>query len=546
MNFFKRLVRIRFILSVCRKYRLAEFLPTAYRRWRILLILVAPFSRPCDKKLSEGERLRLALMTLGPIFIKFGQLLSTRRDLLPLEISDALAQLQDKVDPFCGNRAIEITETALKESIDSVFAEFDSTPLASASVAQVHTATLLSGEKVVVKVLRPGIRKVIESDLSLMTGMAQWLERHIPASHRFKPVEVVDDYQQTILNELDLRREAANTMELKRNWKDSKLLYVPDIYWDYCHREVLVMERIHGIPISDIEALKAAGTNMQTLSERGVEIFFTQVFRDSYFHADMHPGNIFVDITDPEQPRYIAIDCGIMGTLTQRDKRYLAENFLAFFNRDYRMIAKLHIESGWIPAGTSEAEFEGAIRTVCEPIFGKPLSEISFGHFLLNLFQTARQFDMAVQPQLVLLQKTLLYIEGLGRQLYPELDLWKTAKPYLEDWLKERMGPAALFEEVKRRAPFWREKLPEIPDLVYQALNTDIQQKQQLQEQIDLLQQQLKNQGKHNNKIIYAITGMASLITGVILEVGLQDTGLVDTLLIINGLGFLLAGLRNS
>jgi len=544
MNFFKRLFRIRKILVVCRQYRLAEFLPDSFRYWRLLLIFIAPFSKPCSSTIPEGVRLKMALTILGPIFIKFGQLLSTRRDLLPQEISDALAQLQDQVEPFCGKQAIQIAENALGESIDTVFCDFDATPLASASVAQVHTAKLQSGEEVVVKILRPEIKKIILADLDVMAGLANWLEQHFTASHRFKPVELVNDYQTTILNELDLRREAANTMELNRNWKDSKLLYVPQIYWDYCHQEILVIERIHGIPISDIEALKAAGTNMKTLSERGVEIFFTQVFRDSFFHADMHPGNIFVDVTDPEQPQYIAIDCGIMGTLTSQDQRYLAENFLAFFNRDYQMVAQLHIESGWIPAGTPEAEFEAAIRTVCEPIFGKPLSEISFGHFLMNLFQTARQFDMPVQPQLVLLQKTLLYVEGLGRQLYPELDLWQTAKPFLEDWLKERMSPATLISELKQRAPFWREKLPELPDLVYKALKTDSHKQQLLENQVSLLKKQLKQQKSHQKQLIYAVFGTACLVTGVILYSLSTKLGIINSGLILTGSGFLLSSIR--
>ncbi|RLA01960.1 MAG: ubiquinone biosynthesis regulatory protein kinase UbiB, partial [Gammaproteobacteria bacterium] len=540
------LFRLRQILAVCRRYRLTEFLPGSFRYSGLLLILIAPFSRPCSKKLSEGERLRKALITLGPIFIKFGQLLSTRRDLLPDAISDALAQLQDQVDPFCGDKAQSIVEDALAESIETVFSDFDTTPLASASVAQVHTATLASGEDVVVKILRPNIRKIIDSDLSLMAGIANWLERHFKASHRFKPMELVNDYQSTILNELDLRREAANTMELHRNWEDSDLLYVPNVYWDYCHKEILVMERIYGVPISDIAALKEAGTNMKTLSERGVEIFFTQVFRDSFFHADMHPGNIFVDISDPEQPQYIAIDCGIMGTLTAQDQRYLAENFLAFFNRDYQMVAKLHIESGWIPSGTPEADFEAAIRTVCEPIFGKPLSEISFGHFLMNLFQTARKFNMPVQPQLVLLQKTLLYVEGLGRQLYPQLDLWQTAKPFLENWLEDRMSPSTLLAEMKRRAPFWREKLPEIPDLLYQTLKNDGHKQRLLEQQVDLLQQQIKKQNSQHRKIIYSISGAVCLITGTLLYSRLGHFQIIDSSLIFVGLGLILASYRKA
>ena len=542
MSLFKQLFRLRKILAVCRKFRLTEFLPDSFRYWQILLFFVAPFSLPCSKTLAKGERLRLALTCLGPIFIKFGQLLSTRRDLLPDEIADALAQLQDQVEPFCGKQAIEITELAMGKSIAAIFSEFETTPLASASVAQVHTAKLISGEQVVVKVLRPGIEQIINADLALMSGIASWLEKHFVQSHRFRPIEVVDDYKHTILNELDLRLEASNTMKLRANWKHSKLLYVPEIYWEYCHTNILVMEQIFGIPVSDIEALKSAGTNMQTLSERGVEIFFTQVFRDSFFHADMHPGNIFVDVTDPEKPRYIAIDCGIMGSLTTKDQRYLAENFLAFFNRDYRMVAQLHIESGWIPAGTSEAEFEAAVRTVCEPIFGKPLSEISFGHFLLNLFQTARRFNMPVQPQLVLLQKTLLYVEGLGRQLYPELDLWKTAKPYLENWLKQRMSPSTLIDEIKRQAPFWREKLPEIPDLIYQALKSDSKKQQLLEKQVFLLQQQIQQQNFHHSRIIFAISGSASIFTGLLVNA----TPVIDSSLMVTGLILLLISFRKA
>jgi len=550
MNFIKRLLRIRKIIAVSRQYRLIEFLPKSYRYWHFLLLVIAPFSVPCKKSLSEGERLRLAFTSLGPIFIKFGQLLSTRRDLLPLEISNALAHLQDKVDPFCGNIAIEIAETALGQTIDSVFNNFDATPLASASVAQVHTAELLTGEKVVVKILRPNIENIIISDLSVMAALADWLVKHIKASRRFKPQELVGDYHSTILNELDLRREAANTVELRRNWKDSELLYVPEVHWELCHLDILVMERIYGVSISDSDALKETGTNMKVLAERGVEIFFTQVFRDSFFHADMHPGNIFVDISDPEKPQYIAIDCGIMGSLTEGDQRYLAENFLAFFNRDYKMVAKLHLESGWIPASTSEAEFEAAIRTVCEPIFGKPLSEISFGSFLVNLFATAREFDMPVQPQLVLLQKTLLYVEGLGRQLYPELDLWQTAKPYLENWLKERMSPKALMEEIKRRAPFWREKLPEIPDLIYKALKSDVKKQQLLEQQVELLKIQLSEQGSQHRRVIYGILGATSIIAGVLVHgtfaTGLSQYEVLDTSLMLGGMVLLLASLRKT
>ncbi len=540
MRFLKNLLRLRKILVVSRKYRLTEHLPDSLSIYRYFLILLTPFTIPCDKEYSRGKRLRLALTSLGPIFIKFGQLLSTRRDLLPEEIADALARLQDQVEPFCGNQARQITEAALNISIDEIFSEFETIPLASASVAQVHSAKLHSGEEVVLKVIRPGIQQTINADLALMSGIANWLEKHFTSSHRFKPVELVSDYQHTIHNELDLRREAANTMELRRNWLHSPLLYVPEVYWDYCHKDILVMEKIHGIAISDLMELKAAGTNMKVLSERGVEIFFTQVFRDSFFHADMHPGNIFVDVSNPEEPQYIAIDCGIMGSLTTEDQRYLAENFLAFFNRDYQMIAKLHIESGWIPSGTPEVEFEAAIRTVCEPIFGKPLSEISFGHFLISLFQTARRFNMPVQPQLILLQKTLLYIEGLGRQLYPKLDLWQTAKPYLENWLKERLSPTTFFQELKTQAPFWREKLPEIPDLLYKALKSDSKKQLLLEQQISLLKQQLNSRESSNKNIVLAMSGSVSIITGVLFNLISGIYLPVDIVLIISGLGLLL------
>ncbi|MCP4411640.1 MAG: ubiquinone biosynthesis regulatory protein kinase UbiB [Gammaproteobacteria bacterium] len=542
--FLKNLLRLRKILFVCRKYRLTEHLPKSLRTYRFLLILVTPFTIPCPKNLSSGERLRLALTSLGPIFIKFGQLLSTRRDLLPEDIANALAQLQDQVEPFCGKKAKEIIESALTQPFERVFSNFETTPLASASVAQVHSATLLSGEEVVLKVIRPGIQETIDADLALMSGIAAWLEANIKTSHRFKPVEVVSDYQDTIYNELDLRREAANTMKLRQYWLDSDLLYVPEVYWDYCHKDILVMEKIHGIPVSDIDALESAGTNMKVLSERGVEIFFTQVFRDSFFHADMHPGNIFVDATNPEEPQYIAIDCGIMGALTKEDQRYLAENFLAFFNRDYRMIAKLHIESGWIDATTPEAEFETAIRTVCEPIFGKPLSEISFGHFLISLFQTARRFNMPVQPQLVLLQKTLLYIEGLGRQLYPKLDLWQTAKPYLENWLKDRISPSRFFEALKNQAPFWGEKLPEIPDLLYKVLKSDAKKQFYLEQQTSLLEQQLNEQKISHNKTIYAIAGLASILSGVLINLLSGTDTYIDIVLIVTGIGLFLGSYR--
>ena len=412
-------------------------------------------------------RIREALIELGPIFVKFGQILSTRRDLLPQDLADELAQLQDRVPPFPGAQARAIIEKAWGKPIEAVLDDFDEQPLASASIAQVHTGRLKDGRQVVVKVVRPGIEPVIRRDLGLLRIIAELAQRYWRDGRRLRPVEVVDDYRKTILDELDLQREAANASQLRKNFLGSAALYVPEVHWDLCHPSVLVMERIYGTPVGEVERLKAQGVSMKLLGERGVEIFFTQVFRDNFFHADMHPGNIFVEPSG----RYIAVDFGIVGSLTTEDQRYLAENLLAFFQHDYRRVAELHIASGWVPPETRVDEFESAIRTVCEPIFGKPLAEISFGYFLLHLFQTARRFDMQVQPQLVLLQKTLLNIEGLGRQLYPELDLWTTAKPFMEEWMKAQVGPRALLTRLRRNLGSYSEELPELPLLVYRVLH---------------------------------------------------------------------------
>ena len=387
---------------------------------------------------SRGERLRLALEELGPIFVKFGQALSTRRDLLPLDVADELAKLQDNVPPFPADIAIGMIEVTFGRPLKEIFAGFESTPLAAASIAQVHAATLNTGAEVVVKVLRPGMRAVIDLDLDVLDALAALADRHWVEARQVRPIEVVQEYRKTVTDELDLMREAGNASQLKRNFAGSQLLYVPQVYWDYCRQNVMVMERIHGIVVSQVEELRARGADIAKLAENGVEIFFTQVFRHNFFHADMHPGNIFVQLEDPKNPRYAAVDFGIVGTLQPRDQHYLAENFMAFFNRDYGRIAKLHIESGWVPKGTRVDELESAVRTVCEPIYNKPLKEISFAVVLLRLFETARRFDMRVQPQLILLQKTLFNIEGLGRQLYPELDLWKTAQPVLAEWMRER------------------------------------------------------------------------------------------------------------
>lgn len=466
----KRLYRI---IRVQLEYGLDELLPKAHTLSKLPLFARKSLfwikNQHPDKPL--GERLRLALQELGPVWIKFGQMMSTRRDLFPAHIADPLARLQDQVSPFDGELARQQMEHALGDRLETWFTDFDSTPLASASIAQVHTAKLkTSGREVVLKVIRPDIRPVIEADLKLMYRMARIVAKALPEARRLKPVEVVREYERTLLDELDLRREAANAIQLRRNFEGSEELYIPEVITELSNETVMVSERIYGIQVSDIETLQANGTDMKLLAERGVSVFFTQVFRDSFFHADMHPGNVFVNPEHLDNPQWIGLDCGIVGTLNKEDKRYLAENFLAFFNRDYRRVAELHVESQWVPQETNIDDFEFAIRVVCEPIFAKPLGEISFGHVLLNLFNTARRFNMEVQPQLVLLQKTLLYVEGLGRQLYPQLDLWATAKPFLETWMMNQVGPQAVLNAVKDRAPFWAEKLPELPELLYDGL----------------------------------------------------------------------------
>lgn len=467
------------------------------------------------KEKPVEQRLRLAIEELGPIFIKFGQMLSTRRDLLKPELAHELAQLQDNVGPFPSVQAKALIIAAIgSEKFEQYFSNFEEAPLASASIAQVHTATLHdletdSEHQVVIKVIRPDITATIMADLQVMNKFARLLNRFYSEAKRLRPVEVVDEYRKTIIDELDLLREAANAIQLKRNFNDDKVLYVPEVYSEFCSKNVMVMERIYGIGVGEINELHSQNVNMKLLAERGVEVFFTQVFRDSFFHADMHPGNVFVDATNPQDPTWIAIDCGIVGTLNKEDKRYLAENFVAFFNRDYHKVAQLHVDSGWVPATTSVDEFEFAIRTVCEPIFEKPLAEISFGQVLINLFNTARRFDMEVQPQLVLLQKTLLYIEGLGRQLYPQLDLWQTAKPFLEDWVKEQMGPKALFNAVKENLPFWGEKLPELPDLMYDYLKTG--RETALQQQVTLAKWQ-QQQIKQHHGLRYIVIGATLLV----------------------------------
>ena len=440
-----------------------------------------PFYWFHNNKSNRGTRLRLALTNLGPIFIKFGQALSTRRDLLPVDLADELAKLQDEVPPFPSDYAINTIEHALKQDIDQAFLNFDSTALASASIAQVHSAQLVDGRAVVVKVLRPNIEKILKQDTILMSALAQMLERYIVKSRRFCPVKVIAEITKNLLDELDLLREAANASQLRRNFEGSNIHYVPEVYWPYCRKNILVIEKIEGIPVSDIQQLKSVGTNFKLLAERGVEIFYTQVFRDCFFHADMHPGNIFVDVTEPNDPKYISVDFGIVGTLTRQDQHYLASNFIAFFNHDYRKVSELHIESGWVPSDTRVDELESAIRTVCEPIFEKSLAEISFGSTLMRLFQVARRFNMPVQPQLILLQKTLINIEGLGLELYPELNLWATAKPFLERWMKSRIGWQGFLKRTRENLPTLSERLPEIPELILDLLQSKHQHNNQQQ-----------------------------------------------------------------
>jgi ubiquinone biosynthesis protein len=470
-----------------------------------------------NKELGRGVRIRRALEDLGPIFVKFGQILSTRRDLLPDDIAEELARLQDRVPPFPGSSAVAIIEKAYRQPIREVFAEFDETPIASASIAQVHAARLLDGTEVVVKVVRPDIEPVIRRDIGLLYIIADKLQHYWSEGKRLRPLEVVREFEKTIIDELDLMREAASAAQIRRNFADSELLYVPEVHWPYCRRNVMVMERISGMPVSNIEAIRAAGIDLEALAARGVEIFFTQVFRHNFFHADMHPGNIFVSPAG----QYMAVDFGIVGTLSPDDQRYLAENFLAFFHRDYQRVAELHVESGWVPASTRVDEFEAAIRTVCEPIFERPLSDISFGQLLLRLFQTARRFNMEVQPQLVLLQKTLLNIEGLGRQLYPELDLWQTAKPFLERWMSEQIGTRAFLNRLKENVPQWGEKLPEIPSLVHEVLHQARHGKLEVRSNSEELQKIRQEIRRANSRTFFAILG-GSLVVSAALLLGLD------------------------
>jgi ubiquinone biosynthesis protein len=518
----RQILRLAYINVVLVRHGLDEIVLNTHllRPVRFLLYLL-PWNWVRGTQPPRAVRLRRTLEDLGPIFIKFGQILSTRRDLLPEDIADEFASLQDRVPPFPGEAAAGIVRDAIGRPVEEIFSEFTREPLASASIAQVHAARLKDGREVVVKVVRPGIRKVIRRDVSLLHLVADLAHRYWPAARRLHPRDIVAEYEKTILDELDLLREAASASQLRRNFEGSDLLYVPEVHWEHTRGRVMVMERVSGIPVSNIDALRDAGIDLRALAERGVEIFFTQLVRHNFFHADMHPGNIFVDREHPERPRYIAVDFGIMGSLSEQDKRYLAENFLAFFNRDYRRVAELHVESKWVPPDTRIDEFEAAIRSVCEPIFDRPLKEISFGRVLVRLFQTARRFHMEVQPQLVLLQKTLLNIEGVGRQLYPDLDLWETAKPFLDRWMREQLGARALLREIKRQAPKWGETLPALPGLVYETLKLARSGEIEVRirsEEIDQLRAEIR---RANQRTVLVVIGAALLLgASVILGVG--------------------------
>ena len=509
MRRLRQLLRMLAIQRVLVKHGLDEivwrthlFRPLAWAR-RLL-----PFGRSSQ---PLGVRSREALEELGPIFVKFGQALSVRPDLLSPEVGSELAKLQDQVPPFAGEQAVAAVVAAFGRPLEEVFAEFDRTPLAAASIAQVHTARLHDGTAVVVKVLRPNVAALIQRDVEVLHALAELAESYWPDARRLHVMEVVAEFEKTLRNEIDLMREAANGAQLKRNFAGSDLLYVPEVYWDYCRPNVLTLERIFGVQVDDMDALLRAGTDIKRLAENGVEIFFTQVFRHNFFHADMHPGNIFVDVTEPARPKYVAVDFGIVGTLDARDQHYLAENFLAFFRRDYRRVATLHVDSAWVPAGTRIDELEAAVRAVCEPIFNKPLKDISFGLVLLRLFQTARQFNMEVQPQLVLLQKTLLAIEGLGRQLYPELDLWKTAKPVLEEWMRERRDPRTQLKQLVAAWPEISEDLSMLPRLLHRALR-----RVDAEEAAQQRQQRAPLERRRQTRLEQLVVGAALLIAGAL------------------------------
>ncbi|MFK8012653.1 MAG: ubiquinone biosynthesis regulatory protein kinase UbiB [Marinicellaceae bacterium] len=514
MNIF----RLTKILHTFANYRVKDILPKNKRKKTIhLLRLFSPLALKGKKCSSSPEKLRLALQHLGPIFVKFGQVLSTRPDLIPIEITQELSKLQDDVEPFEWKQAKAFIEEQMEHPLDEIFNFIDEKPLASASVAQVHAAELKDGTEVVIKVLRPGIKKMVKRDLELMRSVAKLAKTFGNPGVQVDPVEIVEEFEKTIYDELDLQREAANASVLRKNFIDSNDLYIPEIYWDYCKEKVMVMERIYGIPIGKIDKLISAGINLQVLSEKGLKLFYTQVFRDNFFHADMHPGNIFVNPSNPEDPQIVLLDFGICGSLPKGHKRDLANNFMAFFNQDYRRIAELHIESGWVPADTRVDELEAATRTICEPYFARPISEISFGEVMLKTFEMARKFQLVVQPEFILLQKTLLNIEGLGRQLYPELDIWQTSKPVLSGIMMKQYGSQGAMDTIKKNLPRWLEQTSEIPSLVHELLSIKTQPPSKLQQIEQAKHDKILQQGK--NKSIYAILSSGFLVASSLIYV---------------------------
>lgn len=537
----KNLFHLLRITRILTRYGLHEFI-SAIHLFRSFALLFRLLPVRCDRNLPRGERLRLALEELGPVFVKFGQMLSTRPDLLPEDVVRSLTRLQDSVPPFPGDRAIRIIEEAYGDSIADHFTKFQKESTASASVAQVHYAELHDGTEVIVKVVRPDTKGLIERDIALLYALAELVERHLSEGRRLRPVEIVADYDRTIHDELDMMREAANASQLKANFQNSDKIHVPEVMWEHTNHSVLVMERVYGIPIRDVERLKEVGIDMRELAHAGVEIFFTQAFRDGFFHADMHPGNIFVS----ETGQYRAVDFGIMGTLGTADKRYLAENLLAFFNRDYHGVAEAHIRAGWVPPDTNAEQFEAAIRTVCEPIFSLPLSRISFGRLLLDLFRIARSFNMPVQPQLVLLQKTILNIEGLGRQLYPDLNLWETGKPLLEQWMHEQIGPRAAMRTIRRELPNLFTLAPELPALTHQILyrlkNNELTLSTRDSE-IRELKRQLHARHRRNSRTLWGILMITVSLVMFPIDGRVAVNPILGDLLLVAGLATLIIGI---
>ncbi len=544
----KKYLRFIKIYRTAVRYQLGEFLEGIQQDRFITqflrLLLKLPVANKVPRKdegtdQNRGKRLRLALEELGPIFIKFGQLLSTRRDMIPDDIADELALLQDQVAPFSNEVAASLIEVALGNKIEALFSDFTREPLASASVAQVHAATLKTGEEVVVKVIRPGLEAIIEQDISLLETLASLIENYHVLGKRLHPKDLVRDYKLIIFDELNLLIEAANTSQLRRNFENSESLYVPKVYWDYCRSNVLVMERIYGIPVAQIEELKAANINFKKLAETGVEIFFTQVFNHSFFHADMHPGNVFVSREHPENPQYIALDCAIIGTLSKQDQQYLARNLLAIFQRDYRKVAELHVECGWVPPDTAVHGFEATMRSVCEPIFEKPLKDISFAMILLQLFRTASRYNMEVQPSLVLLQKTLINIEGLGKQLYPQLDLWQTALPFLEQWQRQRLSPLENLKIIQEKIPEWLERLPELPELIYDAITEAKHSRKNLEYLLDQYEKTRVNE-QRKQSIKQLKFGIAALVSALIVsQIDVSGWSLASVILGLAGISLL-------